>query len=292
MSPTCKYCEIPLTNLKPNNIANHVRWCSKNPNRQQKQKKLPEIKICPRCNTEFRLSRKTYCSSFCAHIHSNETKQHLSKMRKKFLLENPDKHHWRTKEKHKSEPCEKVKEYLKSLNINFVEEWQPLSDYAYSLDIAFPDKKLAIEINGNQHYNSDGTLKEYYQNRHDLIEREGWTILELHYTIAYNLEKLLKLIEIKEQPNYSEYFRVKQEKKALKIKTALPLGQTAILKNDRKWESFKEKVLNSGINFSRYGWVQQVSEVLGISPQKVNSWMKRYLPEFYEQHCFKRKVSD
>ena len=37
-------------------------------------------------------------------------------------------------------------------------------------------------------------------------------------------------------------------------------------------------------------WVAKVGELLGISPQKVNAWMKRYLPEFYESVCFKRKA--
>ena len=53
-------------------------------------------------------------------------------------------------------------------------------DNASNIDIAFPDIKLGIEINGNQHYNSDGTLKDYYQERHNLIEEAGWKLLEVH----------------------------------------------------------------------------------------------------------------
>jgi hypothetical protein len=48
-------------------------------------------------------------------------------------------------------------------------------------------------------------------------------------------------------------------------------------------------VLNSGIDFSKFGWVKLVAEILGIKDPSVNRWMKRYLNEFYTERCFKRK---
>lgn len=51
-----------------------------------------------------------------------------------------------------------------------------------------------------------------------------------------------------------------------------------------------DKILNSGIDFSKFGWVGKVSIILNKKPQKVNQWMKKYMPEFYENNCFKRKV--
>ena len=91
---------------------------------------------------------------------------------KKWLKNNPNKHSWKTSKK-KSIPCEKFKNILKSNKISFVEEFTPLIDRMFSIDIAFPDKKIGIEINGNQHYSSDGQLKPYYKDRHDLIEKKG-----------------------------------------------------------------------------------------------------------------------
>lgn len=32
----------------------------------------------------------------------------------------------------------------------------PLDDRSFSLDIAFPEKKIGIEVNGNQHYERNG----------------------------------------------------------------------------------------------------------------------------------------
>lgn len=61
------------------------------------------------------------------------------------------------------------------------------------------------------------------------------------------------------------------------------------IKNDTKWEPYKELVLKSDIDFSKFGWVGKVSKILGITPQKVNNWMKRNMNTFYEENCYKRK---
>ena len=49
-----------------------------------------------------------------------------------------------------------------------------------------------------------------------------------------------------------------------------------------------EAVLNSGIDFSRYGWSKQVASIINKTPQKVKDWMMRYMKEFYETKCFHR----
>jgi len=247
-------------------------------------------KKCPRCNKIFSHKRNKYCSAECSKVIPDERRKRISDKRKRYLLENKELHPWKRKEKFKSIPCERVKEFLNNRGIKFVEEWNPVEDRNYSIDIAFPDIKLGIEINGNQHYANDGKLNEYYQIRHDIITAAGWTLLELHYSIAFNLEKLLSIIEIKEQPDYTEFFRIVEEKRNTKLLN-LPKDRGVKIreKRDAKWESYKDKVINSNINFGKFGWVNEVAKILDISPQKVNEWMKRYLPEFYENYCFKRK---
>ena len=130
-------------------------------------------------------------------LHSKETKEHLSKKRKEWLKNNPDKHPWRNKDKFQSKPCEKVKEYLKSKNILFIEEYDPkILNRFFSIDIAMPEKMIALEINGNQHYEKDGSLKPYYQERHDLLESNGWKVFEIHYSHCFHLEKWDDLLNI------------------------------------------------------------------------------------------------
>jgi len=248
------------------------------------------INTCKECGREHSRKKSKYCSVACAKEQSKkpEIRNKISEARKKYLKENPDKHPWKNETKKISVPCEKLKEYLTSKNINYVDEWQPLEDRFFSIDVAFPDLKIGIEVNGNQHYNSDGTLKAYYQQRHDLIEASGWKLIELHYSSCFNDEKLQVVLSMKTQPDYSEYFKLKEEKR--KKKQVLPKGQKLKNKTDVRWQPHKQIVIESGIDFSKFGWVKEVAKILGIKDQKVNIWMKRYLPDFYEQNCFKRKA--
>ena len=47
-------------------------------------------------------------------------------------------------------------------------------------------------------------------------------------------------------------------------------------------------ILNSNVDFSKFGWVGKVSSIINLSPQKVNVFMKKYMPDFYK-NCFVRK---
>ena len=280
-STHCKHCSLDFTDLNASERANHVRWCYKNPIRKQKR-----IKICEECGKEH-TRRSKYCSKDCSDKQSSkpETRLKISNARKRYLKHNPEKHPWKNRDKFKSKPCEIIKQYLTDNNIIFVEEWQPLQNRFFSIDIAFPDIKVGIEINGNQHYTKNGDLTTYYQERHDLIERDGWKLIELHYSICFTPEDIIQILDIKEQPDYSEYFKKKEEKE----KTTLKRGQKIRLKNDLKWEPFKELVINSRIDFSSFGWVKLVADLLDIKSQHVKEWMERYLPQFYKEKCFKRK---
>ena len=135
-------------------------------------------------------------ASWIGRKHSEETKKKISESRKAYLKNNPDKHPWKKLSKFKSEPCERLKQVLREYQLEFVEEFSDKTwDHNYSIDIAFPEKKIAIEINGNQHYNNDGTLKEYYVNREEYLKSFGWTIYQLHYSLVYNDQIVSDLIK-------------------------------------------------------------------------------------------------
>lgn len=50
-----------------------------------------------------------------------------------------------------------------------------------------------------------------------------------------------------------------------------------------------EKVLNCDIDFNSFGWVTQLATLLNKKPQKINSWLKKYMPEMLET-AFIRKL--
>jgi len=119
-------------------------------------------------------------------VMSKKARDKISAKRKEYLQNNPDSHPWRRANRNNSVPCNKFKDRLREHNIDFIEEYIPLTDRSYSIDIALPNKMIGIEINGQQHYDSQGKLKDYYQTRHNLIEAQGWTLYEIHYSLVWN----------------------------------------------------------------------------------------------------------
>lgn len=212
--------------------------------------------------------------------HTEETKKQLSVCRTEWLKNNPDKHVWKRNNKFKSVPCEYLKNILRNNGFEFIEEYSPLLDKYYSIDISFPNKKIGLEINGNQHYNSDQSLKDYYLNRKKNIERTGWKLYDIHYMKVYDELFVRSLIDelMKNNLNdvdFSFYIKKKKEK---------------IVKED-KISPIIEKIKNSNIDFSEQGWVKKVSKIIGISDNKGGYWIKNNMIDFYESNCKKRTVS-
>jgi very-short-patch-repair endonuclease len=207
----------------------------------------------------------------------------ISISRKKYLKENPEKHVWKRHDKFKSEPCELFKNKLKENSINFIEEYTPLTDRFFSIDIAFPDKKIGIEINGNQHYDRDGKLKKYYQERHDLIVKEGWKLFEYHYSVAYNKEYMSQIIEKLKNDfelgdiDYSFYINKKKENNICECgKNIKQNSKKCRSCNDVKWKKGKyPEDINILIKeVSLYGY-RKTGKKYGVTDNAVKKYIKR-----------------
>ena len=65
-------------------------------------------------------------------------------------------------------------------------------------------------------------------------------------------------------------------------------------KNKKQYELKQKdliiKVINSDIDFSKMGWVNKLAPIINQPYQKVNKWMKQFMPDFYNEKCFKRKL--
>lgn len=126
--------------------------------------------------------------------HNKNTRIKMSLSRKLFLQKNMDKHPWKYSRKFVSVPCQYLKKILSDNNLNYEEEFSPLIDRSFSIDIAFPEYLLGLEVNGNQHYNKNGTLKSYYRKRHKLIESKGWKLIQIKYKKVYDEKFITKLL--------------------------------------------------------------------------------------------------
>lgn len=270
-------------------------------------------KICPYCFERFEGIKRAHfkicpCRNH-SHTHTEETKQHLSIMRKEWLKNNPDKHPWKRREKFKSAPCEHLKEILRN-NFSFVEEYTDKRwKHNYSIDIAFLDRKIAIEVNGNQHYNEDGTLKEYYKKRHDYLVSLGWIVNEIHYANCYKEDEIEKIKisilnskcfkdnEIKSLfENIVKRKELKEKERKIKLDLAIKEGRTNKDKtkiiagklSTEEWNRRKEIILSSGVDLMKYGWVGKVIKKTGLTIREVEGTIKHFADELQGKY-YRRK---
>jgi very-short-patch-repair endonuclease len=189
----CPYCGT--SEFSSLALGGHVVWCEQNPNRQQTIKK---IKI---SNTGKSVS--------------DATREKIRKSLGKFFAAN-DRNGWtNAKNKKESEPEKRFRVILQSLGLDFEQFYKPEdSKRQFRFDFAFPKEKIAIELNGKQHYNSDGSLKEYYQNRHNYLSSLQWNISEIYYSECFdddNIRRILSLIYIDKLKYSSDISLVSQK---------------------------------------------------------------------------------
>ena len=80
-----------------------------------------------------------------------------------------------------------------------------------------------------------------------------------------------------------------QRKKGIQHKTAEEYFKQKDKEYIKTQDQYIAAVLNSTIDFTKYGWVSKLAIIIHQPPQKVSKWMKRFMSIFYDEHCFKRK---
>jgi hypothetical protein len=115
----------------------------------------------------------------------------------------------------------------------------------------------------------------YKENNIDIIDK---FIISLQNASDHKIDKVLgtvlhkgSLKQIKPKRTREEYFENWRHNIYIDNQKYIPM------------------ILNSGIDFSKLGWVTKVAKILGHNVQYVNKWMRKHMPEFYETHCYKRK---
>lgn len=220
---------------------------------------------------------------------SESHRRNISIGRKKYLREagkNPyhDSHSSKKSNPEKIVELEFIKRGIKGWIYNF-----PNGSYKY--DFAFPELKVDVEIDGRQH--SVESRKIFDSRRDEWSVSQGWRVLRIPAILVRNdLEAVMETIvdfigkgnlEIQKNLNPRDYgILTKKEKKEIKKQEILKI------ENERIGE-IRNRLIASNIDFSKFGWVDEASIILNISPQKVSNWMKKNFQSFYETKCFRRK---
>ena len=113
-------------------------------------------------------------------IRSKETKEKISKSRIKYLKENPDKVPYVLNHYSKG-PSYAEKYWKKIFEINGLNLQEEHRVYLYSLDFADVDKKIDIEIDGEQHY-LDERIVESDKKRTAYLEEHGWKVIRIRWS--------------------------------------------------------------------------------------------------------------
>ena len=72
---------------------------------------------------------------------------------------------------------------------------------------------------------------------------------------------------------------------------AVKLAESRLQQQVQRVEEVLTALGQSGIDFGSYGWVAKAATIIGVSPQKVGSWLQREAPDFYAEKCYKRNTS-
>ncbi len=290
----CQYCGKEIGNKGC--LILHEKYCLVNPNRVISKTQAYKEDKDSRRDENGKIKRKTKYLS-------EEHKEKLRKAYYKWTSENREK--FLKYSSGQSEPCEFFKELLRKNNINFIEEYIPYwKERGYRLDIAFPDEKIGIEINGTQHYDKNGNLNKGTLDKQLFFEQHGWQIIQIYYKDVYKenpkcLEDILKL-PIRDKHYIKEDFDIKtqhrKEKEILRIeKLNNKILKSEELENKRK-EILRDLIENSNIDFSKFGWSNKAKQYLKehntFYSNHIFQELRKYFPEFINSDkVFKRKGS-
>lgn len=106
--------------------------------------------------------------------HTEETKEKISKIRIKYLLENPDKVPYLLNHSSKESYPEKL--FREALIKNNITGWQQeYRNGLYSYDFAFTDLKIDVEIDGGTHKSEK--VKKIDLRRDNWSKEQGWRVI-------------------------------------------------------------------------------------------------------------------
>lgn len=241
--------------------------------------------VCEFCKEKYEGTKREHlkiCSSrrHKGYKHTEEEKKKISEQRKLYLKQHPENHPWKRNGKFTSKPCETLKKFLRE-KYKFVEEYTDTRwEHNYSLDIAFLEKKIAIEINGNQHYNSNWELNEYYQKRHDYLTSNGWNVLEIHYAWCYiedKIKEICEAIDNNKTISFEETKKLLEHKRLTKLEKEQKRKENHLQREQEKLNLINERkvqILNCGEDLTKYGWLEKVSKLTNLTRRQIQRIVK------------------
>ena len=158
-------------------------------------------------------------------------------------------------------------------------------------------------------YEFEDEIKNYFP---DFIMEDGSYIeikgqeVEKDICKWENFPLKLKILKYEEIKSYLEYVIKKYGRNFIELYDDYKISKKQLQQQEQRKinkqnrdeinnKNISDKInliLNSNINFSKFGWVNEAAKIINITPQNVGHWMKRNMLEFYNENCFKKKQID
>lgn len=194
----CQFCGKSCKNR--NSLCNHERLCKNNPDKQETPAGLLQhnkdiqngvIDVWNKgltSETDERVAQQKASLNKFYESHQGvwagktlpeNMKKKIGKGVKQFLIENPDMVPY--KRNHSSKESYPEEYFSKLFQQEGIELVKQFPVHSYHLDFCDPDKKIAIEIDGDQHY-LDLKIVEHDKIRNKFLEDNGWTIFRIKWS--------------------------------------------------------------------------------------------------------------
>lgn len=219
---------------------------------------------------------------------SEETKEKIRKYRVEYLKKRSGKTAW---ERRSNGDMSYLEEWFddKCMEFGLYSKYDicyDYSEYPYFIDFAFLNEKVAVELDGKCHFDNGLKRIEHDFKKDCYLIEKGWRVFRIRFDEVNDnkkIEELLLFIGESKEKNYDSRLYKYIEVKIKKTKQVKPKTN----RNGILISILKEKIINSGVNFDRQGWVKEVSKILEISENKGGEWVKKNLPDLYKT-CYKR----
>lgn len=176
----CKFCGTEQADNRFR--AQHERFCKQNPEPSKPSSGMLGKKGANAWtrNPEYQISdatREKLRGASAGRTHTDETKKRISDIRKEFIRLNPDKTPYRMN--HKSKGQSHPEKYWQTVLENHGQVFSVEHRLGmYSLDFAFPELKVDLEIDGRQHFD-DPKVVTHDKARNENLIQFGWRVVRV-----------------------------------------------------------------------------------------------------------------
>lgn len=172
---------------------------------------------------------------------------------------------------------------------------------AYSLDFAFINIKLDVELDGRCHFINGKERQKHDIKRDNFLLKNNWNIYRISfYDVEKNEEETInKFINILQNNSFKydnsyylrnkvitnkEFIKQYNRKKDKEYNKKLKQIEKEKYYNEQ-YNLLKDLEENSNINFKKFGWVKQANDYLlskGKSIKLLHRYIKKYYPDFFK----------